>query len=363
MTEIKIAARFALACQFALLAIVLLRDHRTTSTGLMGALFAIAGFADQVTAPFGPRQGLIGAVFQAASISGIVWFWLLAKSLFDDAFKWRASYIVVLAVLWVFSLGAYIYTDAFALIESGAALEFDRYKASLIPQQAMMLCLSALVIYEVLKDWRSDLVETRRRFRRLFLLVVSIVLITVSFSNYLQLGTERNPAIDTISNVIGLVLIVFVVATMLRMRTSVLCRTVESPFLSAKPNEVDDPLIAEINRFMDEQHLYTEHGLTITSLAERLKEKEYQVRKIINGSMGYRNFSQFLNHFRIQEATRRLTDVNTRRLPVLTIAIDVGYASLAPFNVAFKAIHEVTPTEYRKQHGVGRPAHENVLED
>ena len=73
---------------------------------------------------------------------------------------------------------------------------------------------------------------------------------------------------------------------------------------------------------------------------------------MINGSMGYRNFNQFLNHFRIQEASRRLVDRDTRRLPVLTIAIDVGYASLAPFNKAFKNIHGITPTEYRKQHGV-----------
>ena len=76
------------------------------------------------------------------------------------------------------------------------------------------------------------------------------------------------------------------------------------------------------------------------------------MRKMINGSMGYRNFNQFLNQFRIQEATRRLIDRDTRRLPVLTIAIDVGYASLAPFNKAFKTMHGVTPTEYRKQHGI-----------
>ena len=194
--------------------------------------------------------------------------------------------------------------------------------------------------------------ESRRRFRRLFLLVVSILLVTVSFSNYLQLGTERNPVIDAVSNLIGLVLIMLVIAAMLRMRTSVLSRAVESPFPSAEPNEVDEPMIAEINALMDEQHLYTEHGLTISTLADRLKEKEYRVRRVINGSMGYRNFSQFLNHFRIREASRRLIDAKARRLPVLTIAIDVGYASLAPFNVAFKAIHGVTPTEYRKQHGI-----------
>lgn len=351
MTNIDNAARFALACQFAMVAIILIRDHRNSAPGLIGALFAIAGFADNVTAPFGPRQGLTGAVFQAASISGIVWFWLLAKALFDDAFQWRALFLIVLAVLWIFSLGAYFYTDAFTLVESGSPFAFDRYKMSLIPQQVMILGLSALVVFEAVKDWRSDLVESRRHFRRLFLLAVTIVLIAVSFSNYLQLGTPRNPTIDAVSSLVALAVVMMMIAAMLRARADLFPAAVSGPFPSVEPGEFDEPMIAEINALMDEQHLYTEHGLTIAALAERLKEKEYKVRRVINGSMGYRNFNQFLNHFRIQEAARRLIDPETRHLPVLTIAIDVGYASLAPFNVAFKAIHGVTPTEYRKQLG------------
>ncbi|MGI9295320.1 MAG: helix-turn-helix domain-containing protein [Pseudomonadales bacterium] len=349
MADIEIAARFALACQFALLAIVLLRDHRGSTTGLMGGLFAVAGFADLMPGPFGPRAGLLGAVFQAANISGILWFWLLAKSLFDDAFKWRASFLIILAVLWIFSLGAYFYTDAFTLVEAGAVFEFDRYKAALIPQQAMILGLSALVIFEALKDWRNDLVESRRRFRRLFLLVVTILLLTLSFSNYLQLGTERNPAVDAVISLIGLVLVMVFISALLRVRTDAFSATAPNPFPSAERSDSDEPMIGEINELMEEQQLYTEHGLTITTLAARLKEKEYRVREVINGGMGYRNFSQFLNHFRVQEASRRLVNPEARRLPVLTIAFDVGYASLAPFNKAFKAIHGVTPTEYRKQ--------------
>ena len=108
-------------------------------------------------------------------------------------------------------------------------------------------------------------------------------------------------------------------------------------------------MVGEINALMIEQQIYTQHGMTITNLADALREKEYRVRKVINGTMGYRNFNQFMNHFRIQEASRRLLDPENRRLPVLTIAIDVGYASLAPFNKAFKSVHGMTPTEYRKQ--------------
>lgn len=352
MTDVEIASRFAVACLFGLLATVLFRDHRKSTTGLMGALFAAAGCMDQITVPFGPRTGLIGAIFQAGSISGIVWFWLLAKSLFDDAFRWRGWYLLVLAVLWAFSLGAYFFTDAFMLVDTAAAFSFDVYKMSLIPQQAIMLVLSALVIYEAAKDWRNDLVESRRRFRQIFLLAAAVLLIVVSFSNFLQLGTVRNPAMDAAGNVVGLVLVLAIAVWLLRIRSDAFSDVTANPFPSSVPADSSDPMIGEINALMTEQQLYTELGLTITMLAERLKEKEYRVRKIINGNMRYRNFNQFLNHFRIQEAAHRLSDPERRRLPILTIAIDVGYGSLAPFNKAFKAIHGVTPTEYRKRHGI-----------
>ena len=62
--------------------------------------------------------------------------------------------------------------------------------------------------------------------------------------------------------------------------------------------------------------------------------------------MGYRNFNQFLNHYRIEEASRRLLEST---VPVSTIALDIGYGSLSSFNAAFKARYNMTPTEYRSQ--------------
>jgi AraC-like DNA-binding protein len=35
-------------------------------------------------------------------------------------------------------------------------------------------------------------------------------------------------------------------------------------------------------------------------------------------------------------------------VPILTLALDLGYASLSPFNRAFKAHTGLTPSEYRR---------------
>jgi AraC-like DNA-binding protein len=41
---------------------------------------------------------------------------------------------------------------------------------------------------------------------------------------------------------------------------------------------------------------------------------------------------------------------------VLTLALDCGYASIGPFNRAFKARFGVTPTQYRNLGAEGSPA-------
>ena len=44
-----------------------------------------------------------------------------------------------------------------------------------------------------------------------------------------------------------------------------------------------------------------------------------------------------------------LANPQQRHLPVLTIALTVGYQSITPFNNAFRQTQGLTPTEYRKR--------------
>jgi AraC-like DNA-binding protein len=94
---------------------------------------------------------------------------------------------------------------------------------------------------------------------------------------------------------------------------------------------------------------YRETGLTISSLASGLNHPEHQLRRLINGHLGFRNFTAFLNSYRIKEAQERLSDLDRVRVPVLTTALDLGYGSLGPFNRAFKESTGMTPTEFRQQ--------------
>jgi hypothetical protein len=49
---------------------------------------------------------------------------------------------------------------------------------------------------------------------------------------------------------------------------------------------------------MDEEQLFREHNLTIADLAERLKVPEHNLRRLINTTLGHRNFNAFVNGYR-----------------------------------------------------------------
>jgi AraC-like DNA-binding protein len=95
---------------------------------------------------------------------------------------------------------------------------------------------------------------------------------------------------------------------------------------------------------MGEGRAYAREGLTLAQLAHQLDTSPAKLREAINENLGYRNFNDFLHHYRIDEAAQRLT---AQDLPILSIALDVGYGSTGPFNRAFKQLKGMTPSEFR----------------
>ena len=79
-----------------------------------------------------------------------------------------------------------------------------------------------------------------------------------------------------------------------------------------------------------------------------LNEQEYKVRRLINGELGFRNFNDFLNKYRVNEACEILNDPTQNRKTILEIAFSLGYQSIGPFNKAFKDLKGTTPTAFRK---------------
>ena len=133
-----------------------------------------------------------------------------------------------------------------------------------------------------------------------------------------------------------------------------------TPAQQPKPNEPtqdtapDQALIGRIETAMAEG-AWREEGLTIGALSAQLAVPEHRVRRAINGGLGHRNFSSYVNHHRIAEACRQLSDPTLMGKTVLEIAYDVGFASLGPFNRAFRAETGQSPTEFRRNPPLREP--------
>lgn len=61
------------------------------------------------------------------------------------------------------------------------------------------------------------------------------------------------------------------------------------------------------------------------------------------------NFYGYLNNYRIAEAVRVLSDIESREVPLKQLAEDIGYNSIQIFYKVFKNETGVTPGVYRKE--------------
>ena len=127
---------------------------------------------------------------------------------------------------------------------------------------------------------------------------------------------------------------------------------VQTAAVQPETSGADQKLVNALMRLMADERIYRHDNVSIGSLATKLSIPEYRLRRLINQKLGYRNFNVFLNNHRIEEAKAALADPAQAEVPVITIAMDAGFASLGPFNRAFKATTGVTPTEYRRQRGI-----------
>ena len=100
---------------------------------------------------------------------------------------------------------------------------------------------------------------------------------------------------------------------------------------------------------MEREKAWRDEELSFARLAAQLGLQEYKLRRLINRGLGHRNFTAFLNRYRIKEVCDALDDPSQAAVPISTIALDAGFGSLGPFNRAFREANGMTPSEYRSR--------------
>ena len=329
-------------------------DPRAASTRVFGliALFVAFYLVNGMAGPniaveyridLGYWQPLIG--ISSSSISGL--FMLYCYFIFQEDKRFPrllalafAGQVLLELLLTLFSL------------RSSAEL-FGAASTLATALDLLQLAFVGLAIYWTFSGWNADLVEDRRVFRWFVIGVQGALIFFVLFleSFLLPEGSQATAGVEAVIVYAIACLALAMLLVSLKFDYVSLSQVIRK--VTVREAEVSESMkapfdIASFNAAFRDGFLYREAGLTIAVLAAKLGMPEYKLRAFIHQELGFRNFNAMLHVYRIAEASEILDDASKSSLPILTIALSVGYQSITPFNNAFRELKGATPSEFRK---------------
>jgi AraC-like DNA-binding protein len=314
-------------------------SHALAARVAIATNFAIACHVVGTAGPPTSGASILDHVVDVGASAVVGLFWLFAKTWFDDArsINWRD---------WVMFA-----TPPFTvLIIHISGWERHEFVATVwFPfMRAIWFAFAIAGLWIVWRSRADDLVEARRKLRNRLLLVVGGLCVLINAVEIAVLAFDAPMALRSYGEFGILIAAAILCASMFGLRQADLFGAAGKPAPNPSlPNEELDHLKQRLLSHMQDQLPHRDETLTIAALAAQLGEQEYRLRRFINGSLGYRNFAQFLNSYRLAEVKAALCDPSQKDVPILTIALDAGFGSLGPFNRAFREAEGMTPSAYR----------------
>jgi AraC-like DNA-binding protein len=208
------------------------------------------------------------------------------------------------------------------------------------------------IVLIALLELKDDVVNSRRMLRMLLIIYIglhTLMLVILELTDVTFRGTYQ-------FGLLNAVLICFTILTFALFNLKNTINNLQSKTVMGNSKELQEEnkvlpphyqkASDKLKKLMDEGY-YTQIDLTVQSLASVISLPEHQLRELINKHLRFRNFSTFLNSYRIPAACEALKDTQQNRKPILTLALELGYGSIGPFNRAFKIQLGQTPSEFR----------------
>jgi AraC-like DNA-binding protein len=343
MSSIEAGLRGSGIAILLLIAVFGWRDARHVAALRYAALFMLCGASYLIVSAPGlaDSQPLWIVPLRLMNFISPAIFQLYASATFDDSFRpnWFAWLpTVAMACLGGWAIGAH------------QALPWH-----FVPGAALVLV--AVGVWQVLGGREGDLVEGRRRFRLVLAIGAALAITGITALDFLPSPQLRGYGSQiSVAIVLALALTSAMVRLGLRSRAELVAEPLTGAAVPLDPMAGDtvaiDPeertLLDRLRHLMEHDRIYREEGLGIAVLASRMGLPEYRLRRLINQRLGHRNFSTFINGYRLAESVEALSDPSQSQVPVLTIALDAGFQSIGPFNRAFKAQTGMTPSDFRR---------------
>ena len=113
-----------------------------------------------------------------------------------------------------------------------------------------------------------------------------------------------------------------------------------------KENELQE-ILEILTDYMEENKPYLKGNLTIYELSRDINIPKHHLTQVINEKLG-KNFNTFINEYRVEEFKKKLSDPENSRYTIMALAFESGFNSKTSFNMIFKKVEKVTPSEFRK---------------
>lgn len=339
------AVRVSGATLLLLLAAALMRDGRSRRLAVyfLPLALCLAGFLAGNTPDPGLRlHGLLGAAAHLLSGYAAVFLWWFCLASFDPEFRPRGAGLGFgLAWLLIASADRGVFGPAPA----------ERGLSWLLV--AMGFAMVGHLAWRLVRDRDGDLLEGRRRAR--VLVVVALAgLLFVELAKEVVFGLDWRPRGFTIAE--NAAILAFSLWMLARVARPAAAAPARPP--AADPAALD-PLAERLRILVEVERAHLDPGLTFEAFARRMGAPEREVRRLINHRLGHSHFRAFLGACRVDEARRLLADPARAGDKLIAIALDSGFASIASFNRAFRAVEGRAPSDYRA--GLGRQADEGFV--
>ncbi len=327
------------------------------------ALFALSNFDDLLlsTGWYRAAPALFGYSMGALFAYGPL-FYLYILATTGPAFSWkRASWLHFLPALLSFLLNL----SWLAMPSAARAGIIDDFLAGKLPLRPFDAVFSVLQILHfsistllacravrkmnTLPDASSLQLPTQSRLGWLNTLMVlfSLILLAVTalFAWNFSIGyyaARANFAFTLITSTI-----IYFIAYKLMLRPELVTPGFSKKYRSVRFEEGEERrLLLQLQRCMAEEKAFSDPGLKLDGLAQKLGTSPHRLSMLINDNYG-KSFSDFVNQHRVEEFIARLNDPCHAHFTLYGLALEVGFNSKSAFNAAFKKAKGKPPSAFK----------------
>lgn len=112
-------------------------------------------------------------------------------------------------------------------------------------------------------------------------------------------------------------------------------------------NDIKNDILKKLEIYFTTQKPFLNPSLTISDVSDVINVPAKNISQVINELL-HKNFYDFTNSYRINEAKMHLSNTQENKETILEILYKSGFNSKSSFNTAFKKHTNLTPTQFKR---------------